>query len=161
MTTNAESGFYDGEKYQLNDSIGFLMSQIVSRSSVVVDERMVAFGLTSAQWKPLLLIHKGLCRTAVELARLSNCDSGAMTRLLDRLEAKGLVQRVRSQEDRRVVNLQLTEEGERAAMVVPYVLADVLNAMLVGFSEAEAQQLKNLLQRLLENTRLLAECGTV
>jgi len=159
MTEDTNPLFYNGETYRLNDSIGYLMGQIVSKSSAVVDERMVEFGLTNAQWKPLLLIQKGHCRTAVELARLSSCDSGAMTRLLDRLEAKGLVRRVRSQEDRRVVNLELTEEGERAAMVVPYVLADVLNAMLLSFSEAEAQQLKNLLQRLLGNTCQLAERG--
>jgi DNA-binding HxlR family transcriptional regulator len=39
-------------------------------------------------------------------------DAGAITRMLDRLEAKGLVERVRSETDRRVVHVRLTEAGE-------------------------------------------------
>lgn len=155
MADNTSPRFYDGAHYQIDDSIGYLMRQIVGITSAVVDERMAAHDLTDAQWKPLLMIQQGQCRTAAELARLACCDAGAVTRLLDRVEAKGLVRRTRSQEDRRVVNLELTEEGGRAAEVVPHILADVLNAMLAGFSEAEVSQLKVLLQRLLDNTRQL------
>ena len=157
MNEGASAHFYDGANYQIEDSIGYLMRQIVGISSQVIDERMAVHGLTDAQWKPLVMIRQAQCRTAAELARRSCCDAGAVTRLLDRVEAKGLVQRSRSQEDRRVVNLELTEEGERAAEVVPHVLADVLNAMLAGFSEAEVEQLKNYLQRLFENVRQLRE----
>lgn len=149
--------FYDGANYQIEDSVGYLMRQIVGIVSTVIDDRMAAHGLTDAQWKPLLMIQQGQCRTAAELARLACSDAGAMTRLLDRVEAKGLVRRTRSREDRRVIHLELTEEGVRAAEVVPHVLADVLNAMLAGFSEAEVQQLKGLLLRLLDNTRRLRE----
>ena len=41
--------------------------------------------------------------------------AGATTRLLDRIEAKGLCRRVRSQEDRRVVNIELTDAGRDIA----------------------------------------------
>ena len=54
--------------------------------------------------------------TVAALARLCQLDAGGMTRLLDRLETKGLVRRERSQEDRRVVNLELTDEGRAAAL---------------------------------------------
>ena len=54
-----------------------------------------------------------------------------------------------------MVNLELTEEGLRTAEVVPHVLAEVLNAMLAGFTEDEVKQLKNYLQRLLDNSRQL------
>ncbi|CAI08068.1 MarR family winged helix-turn-helix transcriptional regulator [Aromatoleum aromaticum] len=157
MGDSANPRFYDGNNYQVNDSIGFLMRQIVSIFSTVIDDRMAAHGLTDAQWKPLIMIQQGQCRTAAELSRLACFDAGAMTRLIDRVEAKGLVRRVRSQEDRRVVNLELTDEGERATEVVPHVLADVLNTALDGFSENEARQLKALLRRMLDNTRKLRE----
>lgn len=84
-----------------------------------------------------------------------------MTRLLDRVEAKGLVRRVRSQEDRRVVNLELTEDGAEVAARVPYVLADISNTLLEGFSESEARTLQTLLQRLYENARALRAAETV
>lgn len=159
MSDSPASSFYDGANYQIDDSIGYLMRQIVTLSSAAIDDRMAAHGLTDAQWKPLLMIQQGQCRTAAELARLACSDAGAVTRLLDRVEAKGLVRRTRSREDRRVVNLELTAEGESAAEVVPHVLAGVLNALLAGFSQAEAQQLKALLLRVLDNARRLRESG--
>jgi DNA-binding MarR family transcriptional regulator len=86
-----------------------------------------------------------------ELARECELDAGAMTRTLDRLEAKGLVTRVRSSEDRRVVNLELTREGREAARQIPDVLCKVQNAFLQGLSVEEWQQLKDLLRRVLAN----------
>ena len=74
---------------------------------------------------------------------------------LDRLEAKGLVARVRSSEDRRVVNLELTREGRLAAKEIPAVLCKVQNAFLEGLSVAEWQQLKDLLRRILANGHAL------
>ena len=78
-----------------------------------------------------------------------------MTRSIDRLVAKGLVQRERSLADRRVIHIVLTDEGRRAAEQVPPVLADVLNAHLHGFSHAEWQQLLQFLNRILANGEAL------
>ncbi len=157
MSDNAKPSFYDGSDYKLDDSIGYLMRQIVATISLITDERMAEHGLTDAQWKPLLMIQQGQCKTAAELSRMACSDAGAVTRMLDRVEAKGLVQRTRSSEDRRVINIGLTEEGSRTAAMVPHVLADVLNSVLVGFSEAEARQLKGMLQRVLTNARQLRD----
>ena len=78
-------------------------------------------------------------------------DAGAMTRLLDRLETKGLCRRVRSLDDRRVVNIELTDAGVEAAKGIPAVLCRVQNAHLAGFSEAEFETLKGFLNRILDN----------
>jgi DNA-binding MarR family transcriptional regulator len=80
-----------------------------------------------------------------------------MTRMLDRLAGKGLVERVRSETDRRVVHLRLTKEGEAAAGQVPDVLAAVNNDLLRGFTKQEWLTLKDLLQRMLVNAQALQE----
>ena len=80
-----------------------------------------------------------------------------MTRAIDRLEGKGLLRRERSQQDRRVVQLVLTDAGRAAAELVPPVLADVLNAHLAGFTDAEWQQLIALLTRVVANGDALRE----
>ena len=74
-----------------------------------------------------------------------------MTRLLDRLEAKGLCRRVRSVADRRVVNIELTDEGRAAAVGIPALLSGVQNACLDGFSAEEFETLKGFLRRMVAN----------
>ena len=143
--------FYKPGSYQPDESAAYLMRQIVSLVGSEVDKALEPAGLTSAQWVPLLKLHMGVASTVAELARECKLDTGAMTRLLDRLETKGLVARVRSSEDRRVVNLELTAEGREAAKGIPPVLCKVQNAFLDGFSVAEWQQLKDLLRRVLAN----------
>jgi len=147
--------FYKPGNYHPDESAAYLMRQIVSLVGGEVDRALEPAGLTSAQWVPLLKLHMGEASTVAELARECKLDTGAMTRLLDRLEAKGLIARVRSCEDRRVVNLELTPEGLEAAKGIPPVLCKVQNAFLDGFSVAEWQQLKELLRRVLANGQAL------
>jgi DNA-binding MarR family transcriptional regulator len=97
--------------------------------------------------------------TVAELARWLQVDAGAMTRLLDRLEKKGLCKRVRSTEDRRVVKVELTPEGATAIQQVPAVLAEVMNAHLAGFSKTEWQALKTYLQRMLDTGDALRDAS--
>lgn len=146
---------YDGRCYNVGDSMGHQLVRMVSLLRRVADARMAAHGLTDAQWKPLWLLDSGRCATPIELAREMDIDAGAVTRMLDRLEAKGLVSRNRSDTDRRVVQLALTETGRAAAAQVPQVLAEVNNDMLRGFSAQEHQQLRHYLERLMANGEAL------
>jgi DNA-binding MarR family transcriptional regulator len=143
--------FYRGDAYRSEDSVGLLMRRIVACMAQNVDRRLGEHDLTHAQWAPLFKIAHKHASTVAELARECDSDAGAMTRMLDRLEAKGLLRRLRSEEDRRVVNLELTPEGERIAEHIPYVLADTLNEMLAGFKREEWLALKGYLERMLAN----------
>lgn len=147
--------FYSPDNYKPDESVGYLMRRILSAVSIEVEHELEPTGLTNAQWLPLLKLYMGSASTVAELARGCQLDAGAMTRLLDRLEAKGLVRRVRSSEDRRVVNLELTAEGRTAAKRIPAVLCGVQNAHLQGFTQQEWQTLKSLLRRILDNAQAI------
>ena len=149
--------FYQADNYPMGSSIGYLVKQLAQTVGKELDRRMVDLGLTDAQWKPLLLLQQGGCTTAVDLSRIACHDAGSVTRLLDRLEAKGLLQRVRSAEDRRVVNLELTEEGKKVAAQVPKIIAGLGNEVLKGFTRDEFEQFTNLLTRALANARAVSE----
>lgn len=142
--------FYRPDNWRPEQSIGYLMKRIIATVADAVDHELAPTGLTSAQWVPLLKVYIGEASTVAELARACTLDVGAMTRTLDRLEAKGLVRRVRSSEDRRVVNLELTEEGRATAKQIPTVLCRVQNAHLRGFTDDEWQLLKGMLRRVLD-----------
>ncbi|MGH8846546.1 MAG: MarR family winged helix-turn-helix transcriptional regulator [Polaromonas sp.] len=147
--------FYRAEGYKPDDSIGYLMRRIIAMLAQGVERELEPTGLTNAQWVPLLKLYMGSASTAAELARLCELDAGSMTRLLDRLEAKQLCRRVRSSDDRRVVNLELTEAGRVAAKEIPAILSRVQNAHLAGFSVEEWQTLKGYLRRILETAQTL------
>ncbi len=149
---------YDRATYTRENSMGYLMRRITQLMVGQVDRRLGCTGLTHAQWAPLFLIHRGEANTLAALARELQVDAGALTRTLDRLEAKGLCRRERSAEDRRVVHLMLTSEGEKAAEPVPGILCDVSNAMLQGFSQAEWETLMGFLQRIVGNAEALKDC---
>jgi DNA-binding MarR family transcriptional regulator len=147
--------FYNSKTYQPDESIAYLMRRIMTNVAAEVDAALEPNGLTNAQWVPLYKLHLGHPSTVAELARGCQLDTGAMTRTLDRLEGKGLLRRVRSEEDRRVVNIELTDEGRTAAGQIPAVLSKVLNDHLRGFSFDEWQLLKTLLTRMLGNAQQL------
>ena len=145
------AAFYSGDAYTLEASVGHDLRVLLGSLNRRIDRQMQAHDLTAMQWKPLLMLKFGQAETAAELARLNCSDTGAMTRMLDRLEAKGLIARERSAQDRRVVHLKLTDAGQRVADLIPYGLSAVLNEHLEGFSAAEFDQLKSLLHRMLAN----------
>jgi DNA-binding MarR family transcriptional regulator len=85
------------------------------------------------------------------LCKILIYDPGAMTRLLDRLEKKGVLRRVRAKGDRRTVRLELTAEGKRLYPRILEALVDVFNRLLRGFSKSEVRQLEVLLKRMVAN----------
>ncbi len=133
------------------ESVGYLMRRIVGLVGGEIERRMEPLGLTDAQWKPLLRLFSSTDSTVAALARGCHLDAGSMTRLLDRLETKNLCRRTRSLEDRRVVNLELTEEGRAAARLIPDLVGEVQGVAAAGFSQAEFDQLKSYLHRVLNN----------
>ncbi len=147
--------FYCATDYDAGQSTGALMRQILNSVSQQVTRELEPQGLTNAQWVPMLKIYLGKASTVAELARVCQLDAGSMTRLLDRLEAKGFCRRIRSSEDRRVVNIELTPEGREAAKDIPAVLSRVQNAHLAGFTVDEWQNLKGYLRRILETAQTL------
>lgn len=142
---------FQGEGYRIEESIGYLMKLAMAGLRRELDGRMAQHALTGVQMLPLLLIGCGECRTAAELARLNDSDAGATTRLLDRLQAKGLLQRRRSAADRRVQELELTPAGQDLAAQIPHVIAESLNHALRDFRADEVDSLRAMLRRIIAN----------
>jgi DNA-binding MarR family transcriptional regulator len=105
--------------------------------------------ITFPQWTILMLLYAELARTAADMARQMCHDAGAMTRLVDQLEDRGLVARLRDTSDRRVVNLGLTPEGRALAKTLKTRVVEFLNAALDGFSEDELSTWLKLTTRMI------------
>lgn len=134
-----------------DDNITRLLRRSAACIASQVDLSLQAQGLTHAQWMPLLLLQYKQASTSAELASILRVDQGAMTRMLDRLEAKGFCRRIRSIEDRRVVKLELTGEGLRALEHAPELMSAVNATLLRDFTSDEIDLLRTFLQRILKN----------
>jgi DNA-binding MarR family transcriptional regulator len=139
--------------YVLAESVGYLISRVRSTMwNMVTQHTTSELGITSTQASILFMLAVGKCVTAADIAREYGIDASAVTRLIDRLEKRGLLSRVRSEEDRRVVRLALTDEGQLTAGKVPAIFTRVLDNLLNGLSPEEVGFLKSMLRRVLANS---------
>ncbi len=107
--------------------------------------------MTYTQYITMMVMweHKEL--TVKELGQYLYLDSGTLTPLLKTMEKKGWVERNRSKEDERVLNVSITESGEKLkelAADVPEQMADC-----VKLNPEEAMQLYKILYKILENLK--------
>jgi len=142
---------YTLQNYTPEESIGFLLKRAGNQLSITIDRALAQFDMTHAQLGIFLKLLHARAGTAADLARELMTDTGAITRTLDRLEEKGFICRTRSNEDRRVVQVELTEKGRQLADQMTEVAISALNQHLRGFSETEVAQFKGFLRRMIAN----------
>lgn len=78
---------------------------------VALESFLSGHGLTIADYCALRIIHEEGARSLSGLGRWVSIGNSATTKLVDRLERRGLVERVRDQQDRRVWNIVITDVG--------------------------------------------------
>jgi DNA-binding MarR family transcriptional regulator len=160
---NAETApIYTAETYTPAGNIGRLVVDVATMLTRAIDRRAREVGLTGPQWIMVMRIANGMGHTAAELCHSIGYDSGSMTRMLDRLVDLGLIRRDRSEADRRIVRLSLTEAGQALRPRLSPVAIEVLNDHLDGFTAEEVACLSGFLERLLGNGATCAEssgCG--
>ena len=143
----------DLRDYAFGESVGYLLSRVRSTMANMITQRALAeLGVTSQQASVLFMVASGKCLLAAELAREYGIDASAVTRLVDRLEKRGLLERVRSSDDRRAVRLALTPEGQAIAERMPPIFTGVTDQLTSGFTPEEIGFLKSMLRRILANS---------
>jgi len=142
---------YNRENFQLTQSVGFHLNKARNGLLMEVDAALRPLDITGQQMGILLSLTQGAASTPLEISKLLEIDTGLMTRMLDKLESKGMVQRQRSEADRRVVNLILTDKGRDVASRIPDIAPDVLNHRLRHFTRDEFSEFLRLLRKFTED----------
>ena len=146
---------YDPASFDPRATVPGLVARLRMAWLEELDQRLAPFDLKAQDYIVLLMVATGN-DTASSICSVLAHDPGAMTRKIDALEKRGLVRRVRSEEDRRAINLELTPEGKK---LYPKALAEAVglaNDFLQGFSKAEVKTLEGLLKRILDNAHAQA-----
>jgi DNA-binding MarR family transcriptional regulator len=115
--------------------------------------------LSNAQYGLLFGLHGGVALSARDLAEIADLSAATVAQMLEALEAAGLVQRIRSETDKRVVLTSLTERGlevldARKARVEPK-----WRTALAEFSDADLRTAATVLARLADYFDDLEDLG--
>jgi DNA-binding MarR family transcriptional regulator len=146
---------YRAATYTARDSVGYLLRRVYSIMHERMEAALAGHDFTLMQWIVLLYLRDGIASTASDIAREFSHDSGALTRVIDQLQRRGLVSRRRSTSDRRVVDLTLTKKGGQTIEELLPVVVGQMNEALAPFTRAEFEQMRSLMERLVEHLHVL------
>jgi MarR family transcriptional regulator for hemolysin len=114
-----------------------------------VDLRLQPFGLTEATWLPLIhLARASASMRQKDLAASLSLDSSSVVRLLDALQAAGLIERRAEPEDRRAKAIVLTPLGRATVEQVEVVSQEIRRATLAGLGDDEIASATETLERI-------------
>jgi DNA-binding MarR family transcriptional regulator len=130
-----------------DDHLGFLISDVARLMRTVFDRRVRRLGLTRAQWLALTRLHRRPGASQSELADLMEIEKATVGRLIDRLEAKGWVERRAQAGDRRINRVYLTAVAERVHKRIWRIAEATVDDALAELSQRESAQLLKLLSR--------------
>lgn len=144
--------YYDPATYRAQNSVGYLIKRAQSMMMDVLDIVLAEHGFTHIQYVILSWLRDGIAVNPKDICAQFRHDSGALTRVIDQLAERGLLERERGDRDRRKVELKLTPAGrEFIERLIPLVV-EKLNLALSDFSRQEVDELLRLLRKL--NQRL-------
>jgi DNA-binding MarR family transcriptional regulator len=150
-SASARTQTYEARTFEPQRSVGRLIGRVKMEMGDALDRELAPFEISAAQFVILVALATGEADSASTLCRGISYDPGAMTRMIDRLEQKGLIRRTDHPDDRRRVGLELTAEGKAVYPKLRAASMAVQNRFLRGFSKSDVRQLEILLQRMLAN----------
>ena len=144
--------FYRASHYGMENSVGYLIRRTSNLMLPQMEALFADESLTFSQWTVLMALREWGHSTSAEIARDICHDAGSLTRILDELEQRDLIARVRSETDRRVVALSMTPQGVALVETLLPRVVEHWNSLLADFSHLEIKLLIKLLTRLTRAT---------
>jgi DNA-binding MarR family transcriptional regulator len=139
--------YYKVKGYQSQKSIGYLLRRSGKLITGRIEALFIQEDVSFVQWVILMHLRDGISMTSAELCQHLCHDSGALTRVIDQMEKRRLIERKRSIKDRRRVGLELTQEGSNVIESFLPRVTGLYNDLLADFSKEEADLMISLLTR--------------
>lgn len=146
MQDEAGAGGPDG-KYALGRQLNFA----AKAARGYLEQHLSAAGSSFAVWTALFALKAKGPLIQRELAAMLNVEGPTLTRHLARMEAEGLIERRRTDTDRRAAVVDLTEAGEAMYARLSGIVRAGGDVVLKGFSPQEIEEFAGYLNRLIEN----------
>ena len=139
----------------LDSYLPYLLNRAGSRIATSFSERVRPLGATLQMWRVLAALREKDGRRMGDLSDTTSIEVSTLTRVVDSMEKKGLVDRRRDGKDARAVLLHVTPSGRRLTQRILPIAERYEEVALAGFNAAEADKLKAALRRLYANMAAL------
>ncbi len=133
------------DKYQLDHNIGFLVNDISRLITTEYNKIMKPLGLTRAQWRVIVHLHRSDGLTQSDLAELLDVGKVSVGGLIDRLEHSDWVERRDDPQDRRSNRIYLTKKGRAIEKEMEKTGRELTRQTLRDLGSDERAQLVDLL----------------
>ncbi len=117
------------------------------------------YGLTGPQVTAVKMLESLGDLSLSALSERMSAKNSTVTGIVDRMERDGLVQRVRSESDRRVVLIRLTEEGAALAAKIPLESMQIFTTALASLTAGEREELTRLLLKVTDRVAIEVEAA--
>ncbi|MDU0204237.1 MULTISPECIES: MarR family transcriptional regulator [Paenibacillus] len=130
---------------QMDHSLGFILNHAGRRMTQLLGSQFQPYDMTTEQW---VVLHRLACEDGITqklLATRAEKDQTNITRILDQLERKGMIERRANEQDRRSFLTFITEQGRAMNDILTPIEQKVIASLLSSFTEEQAALLKSLL----------------
>ncbi|MBT3425609.1 MAG: MarR family transcriptional regulator [Gammaproteobacteria bacterium] len=131
--------------------LAFLLVDAGRKLNDAYDLHMKPLKLSRARWRVMAYVSRMPGISQTELSESIECSRMAISSLLDRMQAAGLIERRHVQNDRRVRAVFLTDNGAHLVRKMNQLAAGVLDEVFAGTSTTELEQLRSLLNTIKTN----------
>ncbi|GAB3413059.1 MarR family winged helix-turn-helix transcriptional regulator [Flindersiella endophytica] len=136
------------------DSIGRQLFLASKQARAYHAKRLAEAGASFGQWTILATLRSGEPLIQRALAERLGIEGPTLSRYLVQMEAAGLIRRRPSDTDRRAATIELTDAGRRRYQELAEVAVAGHKQLMTGFTDAEVDALRDMLQRIQKNVRL-------
>jgi len=140
------------------ETLPFEIAETAHAMRKAFDRRAIGLGVTRAQWKVLFRLTRQPGMRQIELADLLDVEPITLTRIIDRLQEAGLVERSSDPSDRRVWRLHVTAKAQPLVEKLRAIADEMAAETFSGVDPSEIEITRRVLERLRENA---GRCGAV
>jgi DNA-binding MarR family transcriptional regulator len=134
--------------YRVQESLGFLVNVTAQAMKNRFAKKLKEYDIAPEQFATLIMLQDNKNITLTEIANLLYKDKTTITRMIESLEKKGYVDKIRVDGDRRAYSVVLTEKAEDLIQKVEPIAYEVKKRHLELFSKEELEILKKSLEKL-------------
>ena len=132
-------------------SIGYLVRYGYRAFARTISVELQPYDITSGQWSVLRVLWEDEGLSQVELAERMRVEKASLTGVLDAMEKHGLILRTRNTQDRRKVNIHLTNRARALKdRLLPFI-GKITRKATRGMSNGDVETLRRLLTQVIDN----------